>query len=760
MPGAQAWQRRERLLVCRSYFLSKGQSLLSAPDSILNALRNSAAKAARRNHRQLVVLAGSRDWSSGVLRAWQPQGSGEHCLWIGDAPAVDMPALPAADTLQWLGRELRLVIYDCWCGLDANALATVAGTVIGGGLLVLLTPHLDQWPDYDDPDYRRLCSEPATRTEFEGRFLRRISSALQRDASVLLIREGLEVPPVVADDGDMAVPPVEDSGLLTTPGQQAAISAILRVAEGHSRRPLVLTADRGRGKSSALGLAAARLLGSGTRRLVVTAPVVTAVAQVFHHAAAALADSNGSASATELVYGGGQLVFVAADELLRNQPAADLLLVDEAAAIPVPILEGLVRHYNRVVFSTTVHGYEGSGRGFDIRFKPRLQALSNQVKTLHLQQPVRWAAQDPVERWLFDTLLLDASMAVPEWEPAEVVGPLQIARLSRDQLAGDELLLRQVFGLLVLAHYQTTPADLRMLLDGPNVSVWAVRTGDHLLAAALVAEEGGFDEALSEQVWRGRRRPRGHLLPQTLAAHGGLKDAPRLRYWRIVRIATHPAMQRRGCARQLMQHIVDAARRGQIDCVGSSFAASPEVVAFWRQLQFMPVRLGVRRDASSGSHSLIVLSALTAAARALLELAASRFTEQFPRMLDSTFRNLDAGLVDQLLDSLPVHPAYRLDQQDWLDAQAFAEYDRQFEDCQLALSKLLLLAFQEGLVTRPLEPGQRALLVKALLQKHTFEAVCAELQLTGRKSLVRHMRAAINTVYCRLVAEGQPFQQE
>lgn len=721
---------------------------MSELDTILEALHVAAANAAQHNHRQLVVLAGSREWSAGVLLAWQPQAGRERCLWVGDDPPVDMPALPAADTLQWLGRELQLAIVDCWCGLDANALATVAGTVCGGGLLVLRSPALEQWPDYDDPDYCRLSESGSA---IEGRFLRRFCAALQRDRSLLLLREGMPIRPI-ATNGP-APPQPTDADQVTTPGQQAAVDAILRVAEGHSRRPLVLTADRGRGKSSALGLAAARLMEAGSRRLVVTAPDVKAVDQVFHHAAVTLAGRGNAVSATELHAGDARLQFVPPDELLRNKPGADLLLVDEAAAIPVPLLEGLVKQYNRVVFSTTVHGYEGSGRGFDIRFRPRLEALSNQVKSLHLQQPVRWAERDPVERWLFDTLLLDASAEVPALAPADVDASLQVARLSRDRLAADENLLRQVFGLLVLAHYQTTPADLRMLLDGPNVSVWAVCAGDSLLSAALVAEEGGFDEALSEQVWRGRRRPRGHLIPQTLAAHSGLKQAPGLRYWRVVRIATHPDLQRRGYAQRLMQAIVDEARCRQVDCVGSSFAAAADVVAFWRKLQFMPLRMGVRRDASSGSHSLIVLSALTAGAQALLELAASRFTEQFPRMLDSTFRDLDAGLVGELLHALPLHPAFQLQQQDWLDVRAFAEYDRQFEDCQLSLWKLLLLAYQRGLPAALLPSVQRALLVKRLLQKQSVDRVCAELQLRGRKSLTRHMRDAINTVYCALVVE-------
>jgi tRNA(Met) cytidine acetyltransferase len=203
----------------------------------------------------------------------------------------------------------------------------------------------------------------------------------------------------------------------------------------------------------------------------------------------------------------------------------------------------LVQH-GRIVFATTVHGYEGTGRGFEVRFRAVLDRITPGWRALRLSTPIRWAEDDPLERLIAQALLLDAEPA-PDEPSRRNQRPMRSRRncfeaLDRDRLAADEPLLRQVFGLLVLGHYQTRPADLRHLLDGPNMGVSILRSGDTLLATALTAREGALPEDLLAPIFEGRRRPRGHLLPQTLSAHAGLFDAPRLGFMRIVRIACTP----------------------------------------------------------------------------------------------------------------------------------------------------------------------------------------------------------------------------
>ena len=133
---------------------------------------------------------------------------------------------------------------------------------------------------------------------------------------------------------------------------------------GRRRRPVVLTSDRGRGKSAALGITAGRLLAERPRRIVVTGPSKRAVGPVFRHAACVL----GAEPST--------LRYVPPGELLLSLDDADVVWVDEAATLPVPLLERLLRGHPRIAFATTVHGYEGTGRGFTVRFRGVLDAVA------------------------------------------------------------------------------------------------------------------------------------------------------------------------------------------------------------------------------------------------------------------------------------------------------------------------------------------------------------------------------------------------
>src|SRR5690606_29843346 len=144
--------------------------------------------------------------------------------------------------------------------------------------------------------------------------------------------------------------------------------------------------------------------------------------------------------------------FVDLRELLRGGDRFDAIVVDEAAQLPVPLLRRLVARHDasHIAFATTTHGYEGTGRGFSLRFLRWLRARDRPVIDVALAQPIRWDAGDPLERAVSSALLLDAEIA--DVDAADLdVARLEHRILSGEDLAADERRLAEIFGLLVRA---------------------------------------------------------------------------------------------------------------------------------------------------------------------------------------------------------------------------------------------------------------------------------------------------------------------
>lgn len=490
-------------------------------------------------------------------------------FWITTAPGI-AGALPAKKAHTLLGQDTDIIVFDAHSGFDVNAFAAVSGTLRGGGTLYLLTPPLDEWADFPDPDYRRFIPYPYQPHEVRGRFLGRFVGMLKTGCHSRLFS------PIVGLKSDLQV---------------VAVETILQ-----ANAPVVLTADRGRGKSAALGMAASQLQAAG-KRVLLTAPSRATVESVFKHA--------------EL-----PPLFFAPDDLLQTLPEGDVLLVDEAAAIPVPLLLKMLQQYPRCVFSTTLHGYEGSGRGFALRFQKALDTLAPGWLAVRLQQPMRWAENDPLERFINQALLLDADVGDGVCDTS--LRPLY-RQLNRDELAQNEPLLRQLFGLLITAHYQTRPSDLRQLLDAPDISIHVLEQQGTLVAVALLSREGGLDAQLTAAIHAGTRRPHGHPVPQTLTFHAQLAGAAELVCERVMRIAVHPLLQNQGLGAHLLEHLLGFAAQQGADYLGVSYAMTPELLRFWERAGFVVARIGFRQDAASGSRSVVQVKALSVRAVGLFK---------------------------------------------------------------------------------------------------------------------------------------------
>lgn len=721
----------------------------STTSDFLVCVEQAMTNARQANHRCVLVLAGEESWGMALAQKALFGCPVPASLWLGDGAPLDIPRLSLGKATQVLGQEYDLLIVNSYSGFDADGFGAVTGTLRGGGLVILITPVLDEWCHYPDPEHARI----GVAENGKARFLGRLAAVLKSTIDAIVYEQEGVLPDRQTSGVFNAVSENIDAPFRTR-DQMLAVAAIKKVVTGHRRRPLVLTADRGRGKSAALGIAAGQLLNNGLQRIIVTGPRMDAVAPVFDLASETSPHAIRGRGRLEL--GHACLEYFAPDDLLQTLPQADLILVDEAAAIPTPLLERMLRHYARIVFSTTVHGYEGTGQGFSLRFKRLLDVFTPDWKAQRLEQPIRWNDGDPLERLVFDMLLLDAD-AAPDVVAAQAQADLcSIEMIDRDVLNQDESMLSELFGLLVLAHYRTTPNDLRQLLDGENLFIHVMRYQGHIVAAAIVGEEGGFDGDTAVAIYQGKRRPRGHLIAQSLAVHAGMEQAATLRYGRILRIAVHPAAQGGGLGSRLVQYLINTAQLQGWDCLGASFGAAGDLLNFWGKAGYQPVRLGLGRDHRSGRHSVIVLKPLTKAGDELFASLRARFLDHLPHLFSDPLRGLEPSLAALLLqcddpdESQDVNiPS--LSSQDWMDIDSFAYGQRGYEVCLAPIWHLICAVLRLTGAAEQLGPVERDVLIAKVLQKHSWQDVAQLLGMTGKAQAIIALRGAVREV-CNLVS--------
>ncbi|HET8807471.1 MAG TPA: GNAT family N-acetyltransferase [Methylophaga sp.] len=660
--------------------------------------------------RHCIILQGDSNWlNQQALNLFRQVDDDSRC-WLSDSALRPANAINSKQAQQQLGRDNQLIIFDGQDSFAADAFGVLIGTLQAGGWLLVLLPA-------DLPD---------------SAWLRRFLKTVERYPSVNHIHQGETLPDIV-----LSRPAISETAT-PTDEQTQVIDAVLHVVSGHRRRPLVITADRGRGKTALLGMAAAELLKQGKKKILITAPAISNIQPLLEHAAMALPGAERHQNS--LLWQQAEIQFIAPDALITNKPPCDLLIIDEAAAIPASMLATMLQTYSRLVFSTTEHGYEGTGRGFAVRFKKTLDKLTPDWQSMTLTKPVRWAADDELEQFSFDALLLDAEPVSETRLSSVSLAETTFAVLDKQQLTDDELLLRQVYGLMVLAHYRTRPSDLQMLLDWDDISVMVMQAEGQVIASAWLVSEQPLPDTLAQQVFDGKRRLKGQLLPQTLLAHSGVMEAGRCRYQRIIRIAVHPALQGQGLGSRLLDNI-QSHFSGQCDVIGTSFALDRDLLNFWLNNDYLPVRVGQQADEVSGQRAGILLRAISKAGESVINKAQQIWQNDWPFLLLQAQRELDHQLVILLSQTLRTETVV-IEAHEQQAIERFAWQQRAFESTESLLWRWLQPKLLSGQLTG-LVSAHQALLVKKIIQGQSFSQVASVLSLPGRKAIIEQLRQAV-----------------
>ena len=274
---------------------------------------------------------------------------------------------------------------------------------------------------------------------------------------------------------------------------------------------------------------------------------------------------------------------------------AELLIIDEAAAIPLPVVRQLLGPY-LVFLCSTVNGYEGTGRSLSLKLIQQLRqqgakmssadvaaaaapasgdaiataapsVSSRTFKEVVLSEPIRYAAGDRVERWLNDLLCLDAAEHVSRLGASSRLPHPQECELycvNRDTLFSghrdSESFLQRIMGLYVASHYRNTPNDLQMLSDAPAHRLFVllppVDETTHALPDVLCVVQVALEGAISRQSAAAQlaagTAPQGDLIPWTVSQQFQDDAFPGLTGARCVRVAVHPELSRMGYGTRAM----------------------------------------------------------------------------------------------------------------------------------------------------------------------------------------------------------------
>jgi len=673
-------------------------------------------------HRNVFILAGQKDWQQNSLKEILSDCINES-LWVGKEDPKDFPFVEFTKTRAWLGKEKRVVIFDANNDFVPDSFAAISGIIVGGGLFFLLLPEAASWD-----------------TVYSSPFGNRLIQSVRKHADLVVIDQHSTEFDVVSNTVTASSVPKYDAPFLTL-DQQKAVESIEHELDKKLGVPIVLVSDRGRGKSAALGLTIARLLKSGVTNIAVTAPRLLATDIIFKH----IEDTLLHAVVTRgcVKYGDAEVNFYSPDHLLQENVKADILFVDEAAAIPVPILSSFLTLYPQCIFATTVHGYEGTGRGFSLRFYRELDKRYKSWLKLQMKTPIRWAENDPLETWMFGLLCLDVEIININRPEKFNNNDIEYYLLDKNELA-DNKRLKEVFSLLVIAHYRTRPKDLKNLLDDDDISVYIGIYHDQVIAIALVIHEGSFSVELSSEVYQGKRRPLGHLLAQTLTYHCGIEKAATLDYARIMRIAVHPELQHKGIGTGLIEFIVRTEKTQGCDAIGASFGLNPELLNFWRRLKFDVVRIGFTREQTSGEHAAIMLQEISSKGKEVKKIARMQFNDKLKLWFDDFLKDISPELKNEF--DFNENKELSLSSFDKKDLYSFIHYSRSYELCISAINKYVAIRLAE-ISSDVLPDDFRHIFNMKLVEKLNWKEIGTRLGLTGKTQARECFRKAVSFLF-------------
>ncbi|KAF2171675.1 hypothetical protein M409DRAFT_63298 [Zasmidium cellare ATCC 36951] len=547
------------------------------------------------------------------------------------------------ETEKILGNTFGMCILQDFEAITPNLLARTIETVEGGGLVILLLKGMNSLKQLYTLS---MDIHSRYRTEAHGdvtaRFNERFILSLGSCESCLVVDDEMNVLPISGgksvvekqleeDEGEKAKSRLELEGIKedladtkpvgdlvklakTVDQAKALLTFVEAIAEKTLASTVTLTAGRGRGKSAALGVAIAAAVAHGYSNIFITSPSPENLKTLFEfvfkgfdalgytdHADYTIIQSTNPDFNKAIVRVNVHRQHRQTIQYIQPQDSytlgqAELLVIDEAAAIPLPLVRKLMGPY-LVFMASTINGYEGTGRSLSLKLIQQLREQSRgagkpktdekvsdrsnsvgdytprsarSLREITLSEPIRYAQGDAVEKWLNRLLCLDATLP----QRSNIHGTphpsqCQLLEVNRDTLFSfhpiSEKFLQRMMALYVASHYKNTPNDLQLMSDAPAHQLFVLvppvsndaKELPEILCVLQVALEGQISrESVLSSLSRGQRAG-GDLIPWLVSQQFQDSDFAGLSGARVVRIATNPDYGSMGYGSRAMQLLTE-----------------------------------------------------------------------------------------------------------------------------------------------------------------------------------------------------------
>lgn len=537
---------------------------------------------------------------------------------------------------QFLGSETDALIFDASSGVNLNALYAGVGMVKANGIVaVILNSHEVNSQGALKFSYGQQDSYSYFTELFKKRVLQTNGCLISNTLTILPsshVKSNKNKPLLLLDINEKRnkkrnfATKTEHINMSVAQSDIAKdiINCIGAKPENSTSVSVILGA-RGRGKSTLLGIIAAKL-----KHHFIVNQGSTCVATCALHKNQLQNLNLAFGKETDFILGDQHadfsphindkddtLRFYAPDEIISSAPINSIVLLDEIASLAPELVKKIISHFSHIIVTGTSFGYEGSGNGFVKRLLPFLHSIKN-TKVYELNAPFRWLKGDHIEACFNEILSPEIALSAGTKDDfnANILENVHFRVLNNVELIENRALYNQIFALLTQAHYQTTPNDVVRTLDASDCKIFVTEQttpketekANTIIAVAIAFEEGGkLLGSLAQDISIGKRRVQGHLSAQALSLHLFSPEICTNSYLRINRIAVVDKHNRKGVASALLHYCEDYALTNNIDYMSVSFGYTQGLYKFWQNNDFRLAKIGQRIDTASGTASLLMI---------------------------------------------------------------------------------------------------------------------------------------------------------